>query len=48
MRTLVATALANSKGNEVYCSAGKLDDGYMKLLRYSEGEVLEEMGFTFI
>ncbi|MEN6349257.1 MAG: hypothetical protein ABFD08_07665 [Syntrophomonas sp.] len=48
MRTLVATALANSKGNDVYCTATKMDDRYMKLLRNTERQVLEEMGFTFI
>jgi hypothetical protein len=48
MRTLVATALANSKGNDVYCTARKLDDRYMKLLRHTERPILEELGFTFI
>lgn len=48
MRTLVATALANSKGNDVYCMARKLDDRYLKLLRNTERPILEELGFTFI
>lgn len=48
MRTLVATTLANSKGHDIYCTARKLDDRYMKLLRNTERPILEQLGFTFI
>lgn len=48
MRTLIATTLSNAKGKDIYCTAKKLDDRYLKLLRNTERSVLEEMGFTFI
>ena len=32
MRTLVATALFNSKGKEVYCTAKKITDQHMSYI----------------
>lgn len=48
MRTLVATALANSKGKKVYCAARKVSDQQIELLRNTPRPLLEEAGFTFI
>lgn len=48
MRTLVATALYNSKGKEVYCMAKKINDNHMKYIRNTDRKVLEQIGFTFI
>lgn len=48
MRTLVATALLNSKGKEVYCMAKKITDKHMSYIRNSDRKALEAVGFTFI
>ncbi|MEA1960210.1 MAG: hypothetical protein U9N81_02770 [Bacillota bacterium] len=48
MRTLVATALMNGKGNEVFCSAKKVNDRDLETIRSVEKSMLEEVGFTFI
>jgi hypothetical protein len=48
VRTLVATALFNSKGKEVYCTAKKITDQHMNYIRNSERKDLEAVGFTFI
>ena len=48
MRTLVATALLNSKGKEVYCTAKKITDQHMSYIRNSDRKTLEAVGFTFI
>ncbi|MDD4170794.1 MAG: hypothetical protein PHQ94_00995 [Syntrophomonas sp.] len=48
MRTLVATALYNSKGKEVYCAAKKITDQHMSYIRNSDRQDLEAVGFTFI
>ena len=48
MRTLVATAMFNSKGKEVYCMAKKITDNHMKYIRYTDHKDLEEIGFTFV
>ncbi len=48
MRTLVATALYNSKHKEVYCMAKKITDEHMKYIRHAAREDLEALGFTFI
>jgi hypothetical protein len=48
MRTLVATALANAKGKDVYCAAKKVSDEQIALIRHTDRQSLEEMGFTFI
>lgn len=48
MRTLVATTLSNAKGRDIYCTARRIDDRYLKILRKIERPVLEDLGFTFI
>ena len=48
MRTLVATALFNSKGKEVYCTAKKITDQHMDYIRNADRRDLESVGFTFI
>lgn len=48
MRTLVATALYNSKGKEVYCTAKKINDQHMSFIRNTDHKDLEAVGFTFI
>ncbi|MEN6326464.1 MAG: hypothetical protein ABFD18_09715 [Syntrophomonas sp.] len=48
MRTLVATALGNSKGKKVYCAARKVSDQQIEILRTTPRPLLEEAGFTFI
>ena len=48
MRTLVATALANAKGKDVYCAARKVSDEQIAIIRQTNRQSLEEMGFTFI
>jgi len=48
MRTLVATALYNSKGKEVYCTAKKINDQHMVYIRSTDRKDLEAVGFTFI
>lgn len=48
MRTLVATALFNSKGKEIYCTAKKITDQHMDYIRNSDKKDLEAVGFDFI
>lgn len=48
MRTLVATALLNSKGKAVYCTAKKITEQHMSYIRDTERKELEAVGFTFI
>lgn len=48
MRTLVATALFNSKGKEVYCTAKKITDKHMDYIRNTDRKSLEDIGFIFI
>lgn len=48
MRTLVATALYNSKNKPVYCMAKKITDEHMKYIRNALRADLETAGFTFI
>lgn len=48
MRTLVATALANAKGRDVYCAARKVSDEQIAIIRNTSRQSLEEIGFTFI
>lgn len=48
MRTLVATALANAKGRDVYCAARKVSDEQIAIIRNTNRQSLEEIGFTFI
>ena len=48
MRTLVATALFNSKGKEIYCTAKKITDKHMDIIRSADRTALETAGFTFI
>lgn len=48
MRTLVATALSNAKGKDVFCTARKVTDQQISLIRSIPRQRLEEEGFTFI
>jgi len=48
MRTLVATALANAKGRDIYCAARKISDEQIAIIRDTSRKTLEEAGFTFI
>jgi len=48
MRTLVATTLSNAKGRDIYCTARKINDRCLNILRTSEKSRLENLGFTFI
>lgn len=48
MRTLVATALSNAKGRDVYCAARKVSDEQISIIRNTNHQSLEEAGFTFI
>lgn len=48
MRTLVATALINAKGNEVYCTARKVTNENIKRIRNNSRQQLESIGFTFV
>lgn len=48
MRTLVATTLINSKGNEIYCTAKKITDKHMDYIRNTDRKSLEDIGFVFI
>lgn len=48
MRTLVATALTNAKGKEVYCAAKKVSNDQINIIRNSNRQTLESVGFTFI
>jgi hypothetical protein len=48
VRTLVATALYNSKGKEVYCTAKKITDQHMSYIRNFDRKDLEAVGFDFI
>lgn len=48
MRTHVATALLNSKGNPIYCAAKKITDQHMSYIRAADRRDLEAIGFTFI
>lgn len=48
MRTLVATALSNAKGKDVFCKANKVTDQHLKTLRTTDRKLLDEAGFTFI
>jgi Zn-dependent membrane protease YugP len=48
MRTLVATALSNAKGKDVFCKANKVTDQHLKTIRNTDRKLLEETGFTFI
>lgn len=48
MRTLVATVLYNSKGQDIYCTAKKVSDQQIERIKGLDRGVLEEAGFTFI
>lgn len=48
MRTLVATALSNAKGKDVFCTARKVTDEQLHIIRNNRKEQLEAAGFTFI
>lgn len=48
MRTLVATALSNAKGKDVFCTARKVTDQHLNIIRSIPRQQLEEAGFTFI
>lgn len=48
MRTLVATALLNSKSKAVYCTAKKITEQHMSYIRDADRKDLEAVGFTFM
>jgi hypothetical protein len=48
MRTLVATALSNAKGKDIFCTARKVTDQQIRVIRSIPRHRLEEEGFTFI
>ncbi|MDD3889764.1 MAG: hypothetical protein PHT79_04345 [Syntrophomonadaceae bacterium] len=48
MRTLVATALSNAKGRDIYCAAQKVTDQQINILRNTSRQELISNGFTFI
>ncbi len=48
VRTLVATMMSNSKGKNVFCSASKVSEYQMRVIRNTEWADLEDIGFTFI
>jgi len=48
MRTLVATALSNAKGKDIFCKANKVTDQHVRTIRNTDRKLLEEVGFTFI
>jgi hypothetical protein len=48
MRTLVATALSNAKGKDIFCTARKVTDQHIRVIRSIPRQRLEEEGFTFI
>lgn len=48
MRTLVATALSNAKGKDIFCTARKVTDQHVSLIRSIPRQRLEQAGFTFI
>ncbi|HWP97061.1 MAG TPA: hypothetical protein VN426_09420 [Syntrophomonadaceae bacterium] len=48
MRTLVATTLSNAKGKDIYCTARKIDERWLKIIRDTDRQTLEDLGFTFI
>lgn len=48
MRTLVATTLSNAKGKDIYCTARKIDERWLKTIRHTDRQTLEDLGFTFI
>lgn len=48
MRTLVATMMSNSKGKNIFCSASKVSEQQMRIIRNTDWSELEELGFTFL
>jgi len=48
MRTLIAAAMASSKDKNIYCAAKKVSEQQIKIIRDTEQEELENVGFTFI
>lgn len=48
MRTLIATVMYNSKGNDIYCAARKVSDKEIDLIRMQNRKDLENLGFDFI
>jgi len=48
LRTLVATAMLNSKGKPIYCAAKKITEQHMSYIRAVDRQDLEAVGFTFI
>lgn len=48
VRTLVATVLSNAKGKDIYCSARKITEEQINVIRSKKKQELEAKGFTFI
>ena len=48
MKTLVATVLRNTKDNDIYCSARRVTERDMDLIRDESRATLEAIGFEFI
>lgn len=48
MKTLVATVLRNAKDNDIYCSARKVTEQDMSMIRDESRETLESIGFEFV
>lgn len=48
MRTLVGTVIANNRGKRIYCSAGKVTESQIRIIRNTPQSELEQIGFTFI
>lgn len=48
MRTLVATVMSNAKGQDIYCTARKVSEQDLGIIRRTSRPELEEAGFTFI
>lgn len=48
MRTLVGTVISNNRGKRIYCSAGKVNENQIRIIRNTPQSELEQLGFTFI
>ena len=48
MRTLVATALKNAKGADIYCAAKKVNEHDIEKIKNHNEAELKAIGFTFI
>lgn len=48
MRTLVATVMSNAKGQDIYCTAKKVSELDLNIIRRISRQELEDAGFKFI